>query len=144
MTINSLFKYILKYIFTVNICHICWVTVPVCQPFTDTKLQTDKEVLEEFESILELQRILTRVRKFPPASGITECSIVDLTGAFCKADGPDVVSESDGAAEFHEGNVIVKQGLVPVRMDDDPRHCAVHLINIQPTLSLSSKVDNPV
>lgn len=93
---------------------------------------------------MELHRILTRVRKFPPASGITERSVVESTGAFWKADGPYVVGESDGAAEFHEGNVIVEEGLVPVRMDGDLRHCVVHLINIRATLSLSSKVDKPV
>lgn len=87
--------------------------------------------------------IPTCVGKFPPASGIAGSSIVELAGVTCEADGPDVISKVDGVAELHEGDVIVKQGVVPVRMDDDLGHCSVHLINIRPTLSLSSKVNSP-
>lgn len=68
---------------------------------------------------------------------------MELTGVTCKADGPDVLADADGAAEFHEGDVIVEQGVVPVRMDDDLGHCSVHLMNVRPTLSLSSKVNSP-
>lgn len=70
-------------------------------------------------------------------------SIVELAGVTCKADGPDVISEVNGAAELHEGDVIVEQGVVPVRMDDDLGHLSAHLINIWPTLSLSSKENSP-
>lgn len=68
---------------------------------------------------------------------------MELAGATCKADGPDVISEVNGAAEFHEGDVIVDQGVVPVRMDDDFGQGSAHLINIWPTLSLSSKENSP-
>lgn len=102
-----------------------------------------KVVLEEFESKVEPLRILTGVGKFPPAGGIAQSSIVDLAGGVCKANGPGVVGESDGAVEFHEGDVVVEQGVVIVRMDDDLGHCAVHFVSIRPTLSLSSKVDSP-
>lgn len=68
---------------------------------------------------------------------------MELAGFTCKADGPDVISEVDRAAEFHEGDVIVKQSVVPLRMYDDLGHCAGHLINLRPTLSLSSKVNSP-
>lgn len=51
---------------------------------------------------------LTCVGKFPPAGGIAVSSIAELAGVTCKADGPDVISEVDGTAEFHEGDVIVK------------------------------------
>lgn len=60
-----------------------------------------------------------------------------------KADRPDVVVEADGAAQLHQGDVVVEQGVVPAGMDSDLGHGAAHLISIGPTLSLSSKVDGP-
>lgn len=60
-----------------------------------------------------------------------------------KADRPNVVAEGDGAAQLHQGDVVVEQGVVPAGMDNDLGHGAAHLINIGPTLSLSSKVDVP-
>lgn len=102
-----------------------------------------KVILEGFESKVELFRILTSVGKFPPAGGIAQSSIVDLAGGICKANGPGVVGESDGAVEFHEGDIVVEQGVIIVRMEDDLGHCAVHFVSIRPTLGLSSKVDSP-
>lgn len=54
-----------------------------------------------------------------------------------------MVAESDEAVELHQGDVIVKGGVVVLRMDDDLGHGALHLVLVSSILALSSKVDDP-
>lgn len=54
----------------------------------------------------------------------------------------DVVIETDCAAELHQCDVVVKQCVIVVRMDDDLGQSAFNLMNIRSGLSLSSKVES--
>ncbi len=86
---------------------------------------------------------LTITAKSPPACGPAESGVVELTGVTCQADRSDIVSEVDGAAKLHQGNVVVICGAVEARMYDDLGHCAPHLVGIGARLSVSSKVECP-
>lgn len=80
---------------------------------------------------------------FAPASDPAGSGAVELAGVPGQTDGSDVVSEHDGAAEFHQGDVIVEGGFVVPRMNDDLGHIAIHLVLVRSTLTLSSNVDHP-
>lgn len=54
-----------------------------------------------------------------------------------------MLAESDGAVEFHQGDVIVKGGGVVQGMDGDLGHGALHLVLVSSALVLSSQVDDP-
>ena len=71
---------------------------------------------------MQHERILTIISEFAPAGGPAGSRVEDLAGATCQANWSDVVIESDRAAELHQGNVIIEQCVVVVRMDDDLRH----------------------
>lgn len=86
---------------------------------------------------------LTTLIKSPPATGPTSCGVVELAGAARQTDGSDEVGVGDGAAELHQGNVVVEEGVVVVGMDDDPRHGAALFVRVGTALSLSSQVNGP-
>ena len=56
---------------------------------------------------IQPERILTIFLTSAPSSGPAEGGVEELAGFTCQADGSDVVVESDGAAELHQGSVIV-------------------------------------
>lgn len=93
--------------------------------------------------MVRLNKNLTILSEFAPASGPAGCGVVELTGATCQADRSDVVSEVDRAAELHQGNVVVQVRIVVVRVDKDLRHTLFHLMSVRPSLSLSPKVERP-
>lgn len=68
---------------------------------------------------------------------------IELAEVTCQTAGSDVVGESDRAAKLHQGAIIVKDGLVVLRMNDDLGHRALYLILVTASLTLSSKVNDP-
>lgn len=54
-----------------------------------------------------------------------------------------MVGESDRVVELHQGDIIVKDGFIVLRMNDDLGHRVLHLVLVRANLTLSSKVNDP-
>lgn len=88
-------------------------------------------------------KALTSVVGVSPSAGPTGRGVVEQAGAARQADGSDVVAVTDSTAELHQCNVVVKEGVVVVAMDDDLAHRANNFVWIGATLSLPSQVNGP-
>lgn len=80
---------------------------------------------------------------FGPACCPAGSGGIELARVTGQADGSDVVGESDRAAELHQGDIIVKDGFIVLRMNDDLGHRVLHLVLVRVILTLSSKVNDP-
>lgn len=86
---------------------------------------------------------LTVTSQIAPAGGPAGGGGVELADVTRQADGSDEVIELDGTLELQQGDVVVEQGVVEVRMDEDLGHGAPDLVGVWASLSLSSQVDDP-
>lgn len=50
--------------------------------------------------------------------------VAKLAGVTWEVDGSDIVTQSDGAAELHQRNMVVPECVLIVGMDDDLDHVA--------------------
>lgn len=96
-----------------------------------------------FFNITLIKKTLTSVVGVSPAAGPTGGCIVKHAGATRQADGSDIVTEINGAAELHQCNVVVEEGVVIVGMDDDLSHGPSDFIWVGTTLSLPSQINGP-
>lgn len=96
------------------------------------------------KSLIEKTKLLTIASYFSPAGDPAWSVVKELTSFTGEADGPDEVGESDLVVELHQGDIIVKQRVVIVWMDNDLGHTAWNLVSIWASLSLFSKVEGPL